>query len=76
MIEKILADSRRQRRKTLKKNTTNVSVTRSADVVAENVEHLKAVFREVFTEGRIDFDVFKQLLSGETEEREEKYGLN
>ena len=51
-------------------------MTRSADVVAENVEHLKAVFREVFTEGRIDFDVFKQLLSGETEEREEKYGLN
>lgn len=49
---------------------------RSADLVAENLETLKALFPEVFTEGRVDFAVLKQLLGGAVEEREEKYGLN
>ena len=48
----------------------------SADVIAENVERLRELFPEAFTEGRIDFDVLKQLLSGALEERDEKYGLN
>ena len=48
----------------------------SADVVAENIEHLKALFPEAFTEGKVDFEVLKQLLGGAVEEREEKYGLN
>ena len=34
------------------------------------------MFPETFTEGKVDFDVFKQLLGGEVDEREEKYGLN
>ncbi len=50
--------------------------TRSADVVGTNVEALKGLFPEAFTEGRIDFEVLKQLLGGAVEEREEKYGLN
>jgi adenine-specific DNA-methyltransferase len=50
--------------------------TRSADMIAANVEHLKSVFPEAFHEGRIDFDVLRQLLGGSLEEREEKYGLN
>ena len=50
--------------------------TSSKDVVAENIEHLKTLFPEAFTEGKIDFEVLKQLLGGEVEEREEKYGLN
>ena len=50
--------------------------TRSADIVAENVERLKALFPEVFAEGKVDFDVLKQLLGGAVGEREEKYGLN
>ena len=49
--------------------------TRSSDVVAENLEHLKALFPEAFTEGIVDFEVLKQLLGGAVEEREEKYGL-
>ena len=36
--------------------------TRSAYIVAENLEHLKALFPEAFTEGKIDFEVLKQLL--------------
>ena len=50
--------------------------TKSADILAENIEQLKALFPEAFTEGKIDFDVLKQLLGGAVDEREEKYGLN
>ena len=46
--------------------------TRSADVVAENLEHLKVLFPEAFTEGKVDFDVLKQLLGGVVDEHEEK----
>ena len=60
----------------MEKITANDPETRSADVVAENVDQLKALFPEAFTEGKVDFDVLKQLLGGEVEEREEKYGLN
>ena len=60
----------------MEKIVANDSETRSEDVVAENVERLKTLFPEAFTEGKIDFEVLKQLLGGEVEEREEKYGLN
>ena len=60
----------------MKKLIANDPNTRSTDIVAENIEHLKALFPEVFTEGKIDFDVLKQLLGGAVEECEEKYGLN
>jgi adenine-specific DNA-methyltransferase len=47
-----------------------------ADIVAENIDQLKALFPEAFTEGKVNFDVLKQLLGGAVDEREEKYGLN
>lgn len=50
--------------------------TESRDLVADNIEQLKQLFPEAFTEGKIDFDVLRQLLGGSVEEREEKYGLN
>ena len=50
--------------------------TRSADVVEENIQHLKTLFPEAFTEGKVDFEVLKQLLGATVDEREEKYGLN
>jgi adenine-specific DNA-methyltransferase len=50
--------------------------TKSADVLAGNIKHLKTLFPEAFTEGKIDFEVLKQLLGGMVDEREEKYGLN
>ena len=37
------------------KITTNDPETLSADVVAENVNHLKVLFPEAFTEGKVDF---------------------
>ena len=60
----------------MKKITANDSESRSSDVVVENIERLKTLFPEVFSEGKIDFEVLKQLLDGKVDEREEKYGLN
>ena len=60
----------------MKKLTPEDPQTHSADVVSENVEYLRELFPEAFTEGQVDFDVLKQLLSGVLEERDEKYGLN
>ncbi len=50
--------------------------TKSADIVAGNVEALKMLFPEAFTEGAIDFEVLKGLLGSAVDERDEKYGLN
>lgn len=60
----------------MRRITANDHETQSSDVLAENVEHLKALFPDAFTEDRVDFDVLKQLLGGKVDEREEKYGLN
>ena len=60
----------------MKKLDLNDPETKSADIVSGNVETLKGLFPEAFTEGRIDFDVLKQLLGGAVDECEEKYGLN
>ena len=58
----------------MKPLTANDPETKTPDVVAENVEQLKTIFPEAFTEGKVDFEVLKQLLGGAVEEREEKYG--
>jgi adenine-specific DNA-methyltransferase len=60
----------------MKKLTVEDPETRSADVLADNIDQLKTLFPDAFTEGGIDFDVLKQLLGGAVDEREEKYGLN
>ena len=60
----------------MKKLTANDPEARSADVVTENIEQLKTLFPEVFTEGKVDFEVLKQLLGSDIDEREEKYSLN
>src|SRR5664280_3341111 len=60
----------------MKRLTAEDVETRSPDVVAENVEQLKALFPEALTEGQVDFEVLKQVLGGVVDEREEKYGLN
>jgi len=60
----------------MNKITADDPQAKTADVVAENIAQLKALFPEAFTEGKVDFDVLKQLLGGAVNEREEKYGLN
>lgn len=60
----------------MKRLTAADPATRSEDVAAANVEELRKLFPEAFTEGKIDFDVLRQLLGDQVDEREEKYGLN
>ena len=60
----------------MQKIEANDPVSHSADIVAGNIDTLKALFPEAFTEGKVDFEVLKQLLGGAVDEREEKYGLN
>ncbi|MBI1866974.1 MAG: site-specific DNA-methyltransferase [Methylocystis sp.] len=60
----------------MQKLTLNDADTKSADIVVNNIEALKALFPEAFTEGRIDFEVLKSLLGAAVDERDEKYGLN
>jgi len=61
----------------MKRLEPNSPELHSADIVADNIAHLKTLFPEAFAaEGKIDFDVLKQLLGGEVDDREERYGLN
>ena len=36
----------------------------SMDLVQENVKKLKEIFPEIFIEGKIDFDLLRQICSG------------
>jgi adenine-specific DNA-methyltransferase len=60
----------------MKKLTNRDPESKSPDLVAKNIEQLKALFPEAFTEGKVDFEVLKLLLGGIVDERDEKYGLN
>jgi adenine-specific DNA-methyltransferase len=60
----------------IKKLDLNDPDTQSADIVAGNIDALRALFPEAFSEGKIDFDVLKGLLGASVDDREEKYGLN
>lgn len=60
----------------MKRITAEDADGRSPDLVAENIDQLKALFPEAFTEGKVDFEVLRQLLGGAVDDREEKYGLN
>lgn len=48
----------------------------SADPVAANLQALKALFPDAFSEGGVDFDTLRQLLGDAVDDGEEKYGLN
>ncbi|HID4291123.1 TPA: site-specific DNA-methyltransferase [Klebsiella pneumoniae] len=48
----------------------------SMNITADNITKLKSLFPEAFSEGSIDFDVLKQLLGANVDEKEKRYGLN
>ncbi|MCX7382597.1 MAG: site-specific DNA-methyltransferase, partial [Alphaproteobacteria bacterium] len=48
----------------------------SGDLVGSNIARLKALFPEMVTDGKVDFDVLRELLGDAVEDGEERYGLN
>ena len=50
--------------------------TSSADIASDNLERLKALFPEVYAEGKVDFAMLRQILGSAVGDSEEKYGLN
>ena len=60
----------------MKKLKLNDPETKSANIVSENISALQSLFPDAFRDGKVDFDVLKQLLGSAVEDREEKYGLN
>jgi adenine-specific DNA-methyltransferase len=65
----------------MKKLTANDPETKSADVAAENVARLRALFPELIVEGKngvvVNVDVLKALVGDKSvTDAEEKYGLN
>lgn len=48
-------------------------LAKSEDLIAQNIEQLKALFPEITAEGKIDFKVLKHILGEEIEEEEEYY---
>lgn len=50
----------------------------SANIIAENIEHMEELFPEAFTEDGVNFETLRQLLGDKKvlDEGEEKYGLN
>jgi adenine-specific DNA-methyltransferase len=60
----------------MKKLELNDPETKSADILSQNIRALQSLFPDAFREGKVDFDVLKQLLGGAVDDREEKYGLN
>lgn len=60
----------------MQKITADSPDAKSADLVAGNLAQLKTLFPEAWAEGKLDFEVLRQLLGSAVDDREEKYGLN
>jgi len=69
-----MSDSKSE--KTMKQVTPEEG--QSANIIAENIDRLKELFPEAFTEGSVNFETLRQLLgdADSLDEGEEKYGLN
>ena len=48
----------------------------SGDLVGSNIARLKALFPEIVTDGKVDFDVLRELLGDAVEDGDERYGLS
>jgi adenine-specific DNA-methyltransferase len=48
---------------------------KTIDIVADNISKLKALFPEAVTEGKIDFDILKELLGEYVDDRDERYSF-
>lgn len=49
---------------------------KSTEIVGQNIERLKELFPDVFTKGKIDFDVLRETLGYYVDDRQERYTWN
>ena len=47
----------------------------SMNLMQDNINKLKEIFPEIFTEGKIDFEILKQLLGDKIENDKERYSF-
>ncbi len=60
----------------MEKITENHPLSGSQNILAENIQKLKEIFPEVFSEGRVDFEKLQLLLGDLITANDELYGLN
>jgi len=48
---------------------------KSKDITADNIEQLKQLFPEAFTEGKVDFEALKEVLGTFVDDRDERYSF-
>ena len=60
----------------MKKITAEDPESCSADLIEGNLDRLRDLFPQAFTEDGIDFTTLRELLGDDVVEREERYGLN
>ena len=48
---------------------------KTMNIVAENVDKLKGLFPEAFTEGKVDFEALKEVLGSFADDRDERYSF-
>ncbi|CAM3165735.1 site-specific DNA-methyltransferase [Vibrio rarus] len=59
----------------MKKITGRSLEAKSLDITNQNIEHLKQLFPDVFSEGKIDFEALKAVLGEEVDVSEERYNF-
>jgi len=47
--------------------------SKSLDIVSDNINKLRELFPEAFTEGKVDFDALKEVLGDYVDGRDERY---
>ncbi len=57
----------------IERKTAADAISQSTDIVADNLDKLKQLFPNVFTEGNIDFEAFRELLGDKVETDPEYY---
>lgn len=60
----------------MEKITENHPLSGSQDILADNIQKLKEIFPEVFSEGRVDFEKLQVFLGDLITPNDELYGLN
>lgn len=59
----------------MEKITSNSPESKSLDIKEQNIEQLKELFPDAFTEGKVDFDALRALLGDAIDDSDERYNF-